>query len=445
MVNTARQLYRLLNIHKYESFNIIIQIHHINLKVGDDDNSKYIVHLKIGNRYSYTHYYKQYLNKVHIEVGGKKEKKKEKKKKKKKEKKKENVHKKGHKKSNKNERKNMVVKQNNDTIRIEVYKKGTLKNTFIGSADLHIYTDIVKKLFPCNMYFNIANKNQIVATACLSFHYINLDCINKEDQIYTSLFIETIIAVQKNQSRNNEMIEKLINEGVEHFDAIKETDVSSTIYKNISSLAIEDKIRLFCKNLNGHLLHSNFYIKRFYNKYFFYMHFFKGKFYWCYYNEEADAKVDKNRVGYIRLEYVVNVYSDVYSHKYFYIKYRKKREKKENYLYLKTVDKDRNIWVNIIHDFIILVSNYRREKKNKRNKIKELTDNYAEGASKEAIEINKQLSRSFSTNSIKNKYLNKKNAVDTLSNVDKDEGHTGAAELDQVLGEDAKNLCNYSD
>ncbi|SCO65648.1 conserved Plasmodium protein, unknown function [Plasmodium vivax] len=404
------QLYRLLNIHKYESFNIIIQIHHINLKVGDDDNSKYIVHLKIGNRYSYTHYYKQYLNKVHIE-----------------------------------ERKNMVVKQNNDTIRIEVYKKGTLKNTFIGSADLHIYTDIVKKLFPCNMYFNIANKNQIVATACLSFHYINLDCINKEDQIYTSLFIETIIAVQKNQSRNNEMIEKLINEGVEHFDAIKETDVSSTIYKNISSLAIEDKIRLFCKNLNGHLLHSNFYIKRFYSKYFFYMHFFKGKFYWCYYNEEADAKVDKNRVGYIRLEYVVNVYSDVYSHKYFYIKYRKKREKKENYLYLKTVDKDRNIWVNIIHDFIILVSNYRREKKNKRNKIKELTDNYAEGASKEAIEINKQLSRSFSTNSIKNKYLNKKNAVDTLSNVDKDEGHTGAAELDQVLGEDAKNLCNYSD
>lgn len=122
----------------------------------------------------------------------------------------------------------MVVKQNNDTIRIEVYKKGTLKNTFIGSADLHIYTDIVKKLFPCNMYFNIVNKNQIVATACLSFHYINLECIKKEDQIYTSLFIETIIAVQKNHSRNNEMIEKLINEGKEHFDAIKETDVSSS-------------------------------------------------------------------------------------------------------------------------------------------------------------------------------------------------------------------------
>ncbi|GAB64992.1 hypothetical protein PCYB_041940 [Plasmodium cynomolgi strain B] len=404
------QLYRLLNIHKYESFNVIIQIHHINLKMGDDENSKYIVHLKIGNRYSYTHYYKQYLNKIHIE-----------------------------------ERKNMVVKQNNDTIRIEVYKKGTLKNTFIGSADIYIYTDIVKKLFPCNMYFNIVNKNQIVATACLSFHYINLDCIKKEDQIYTSLFIETIIAVQKNQSRNNEMIEKLINEGKEHFDAIKETDVSSTIYNNISTLAIEDKIRLFCKNLNGYLLHSNFYIKRFYNKYFFYMHFFKGKFYWCYYNEEADAKVDKNRVGYIRLEYVVNVYSDVYSHKYFYIKYRKKREKKENYLYLKTVEKDRNIWVNIIHDFIILVSNYRREKKNKRNKIKELTDNYAEGASKEAIEINKQLSRSFSTNSIKNKYLNKKNVADTLSNVDKDEGHTKDPELDQVLGDASQNMCNYSD
>ncbi|GAW79502.1 hypothetical protein, conserved [Plasmodium gonderi] len=403
-------LYRLLNIHKYESFNIIIQIHHINLKMGDEDNSKYIVHLKIGNRYSYTHYYKQYLNKIHIE-----------------------------------ERKNMVVKQNNDTIRIEVYRKGTLKNTFIGSADLHIYTDIVKKLFPCNAYFNIVNKNQIVATTCLSFHYINLDCIRKEDQIYTSLFIETIISVQKNQSRNNELIEKLINAGREHFEAIKETDVSSTIYNNISSLAIEDKIRLFCKNLNGYLLHSNFYIKRFYNKYYFYMHFFKGKFYWCYYNEEADAKVDKNRVGYIRLEYVMNVYSDVYSHKYFYIKYKKKREKKENYMYLKTMDKDRNIWVNIIHDFIILISNYRREKKNRKNKIKELTNNYAEGASKEIIEINKQLSRSFSNNSIKNKYLNKKNIVDTLSNVDKDENHTNVHELEHDLKNISQNMCNYSD
>ncbi|SBT32244.1 conserved Plasmodium protein, unknown function [Plasmodium ovale wallikeri] len=310
------QLYRLLNIHKYESFNIIIQIHHINLKIGDDDNSKYIVHLKIGNRYSYTHYYKQYLNKIHIE---------------------------------------------------------------------------------------------------------------------------------KSQGKNNEKIEKLINQGTEHFEAIKEMDVSSTIYKNISNLAIEDKIRLFCKNLNGHLLHSNFYIKRFYNKYYFYLHFFKGKFYWCYYNEEADAKVDKNRVGYIRLEHVVNVYSDVYSHKYFYVKYRKKREKKENYLYLKTMDKDRNIWVNIIHDFIILVSNYRREKKNKRNKIKELTNVYTEGASKEEIEMNNKLSRTFSTNSMKNKYLEKKNMAETMSNVDKGEEHANETELSHIFKDMSKNMYNYSD
>ncbi|CZT98120.1 hypothetical protein PFMG_02936 [Plasmodium falciparum IGH-CR14] len=404
------QLYRLMNIHKYESFSIIIQIHHLNLKFGDDDNAKFIVHLKIGNRYAYTHYHKQYQNKVHIE-----------------------------------ERKNMVVKQNNNTLRLEVYKKGTLKNTFFGSAEIHIYSEIVKKLFPCNVYFNITNKNQIVGTACLSFHYINLDCIKKDDQIYTSLFIETIISVQKNQTKNNEKIEKLIDEGKEHFEAIKETDLSTTIYKNISNLVLEDKIRLFCKNLNGYLLHSNFYIKRFYNKYYFYLHFFKGKFYWCYYNEEADAKMDKNRVGYVRLEYVANVYSDVYSHKYFYIKYRKKNERKENYLYLKTIDKDRNIWVNIIHDFIILVSNYKRERKNKKYKIKEFKDNLIEDTPKEILEINKTLSRSLSNNSMKNKYLDKKKKVEVLSDMDNEENYMNSGDLGPVFKDMSKNMYNYSD
>ncbi|SPJ08349.1 conserved Plasmodium protein, unknown function [Plasmodium sp. DRC-Itaito] len=404
------QLYRLMKIHKYESFSIIIQIHHLNLKFGDDENAKFIVHFKIGNRYAYTHYHKQYQNKVHIE-----------------------------------ERKNMVVKQNNNTLRLEVYKKGTLKNTFFGSAEIHIYSEIVKKLFPCNVYFNITNKNQIVGTACLSFHYINLDCIKKDDQIYTSLFIETIISVQKNQTKNNEKIEKLIDEGKEHFQAIKETDISSTIYKNISNLALEDKIRLFCKNLNGYLLHSNFYIKRFYNKYYFYLHFFKGKFYWCYYNEEADAKMDKNRVGYVRLEYVVNVYSDVYSHKYFYIKYRKKNERKENYLYLKTIDKDRNIWVNVIHDFIILVSNYKREIKNKKYKIKEFKDNLIEDTPKEILEINKTLFRSLSNNSMKNKYLDKKKKVEALSDMDNEENHMNSGDLGPVFKDMSKNMYNYSD
>ncbi|EUR79134.1 hypothetical protein PFBG_00624 [Plasmodium falciparum 7G8] len=436
-----------MNIHKYESFSIIIQIHHLNLKFGDDDNAKFIVHLKIGNRYAYTHYHKQYQNKVHIE-----------------------------------ERKNMVVKQNNNTLRLEVYKKGTLKNTFFGSAEIHIYSEIVKKLFPCNVYFNITNKNQIVGTACLSFHYINLDCIKKDDQIYTSLFIETIISVQKNQTKNNEKIEKLIDEGKEHFEAIKETDLSTNthnilylgscllasvctlcicrnrelfphisenkpiaIYKNISNLVLEDKIRLFCKNLNGYLLHSNFYIKRFYNKYYFYLHFFKGKFYWCYYNEEADAKMDKNRVGYVRLEYVANVYSDVYSHKYFYIKYRKKNERKENYLYLKTIDKDRNIWVNIIHDFIILVSNYKRERKNKKYKIKEFKDNLIEDTPKEILEINKTLSRSLSNNSMKNKYLDKKKKVEVLSDMDNEENYMNSGDLGPVFKDMSKNMYNYSD
>ncbi|CXH94224.1 conserved Plasmodium protein, unknown function [Plasmodium berghei] len=403
-------LYRLLNIHKYEAFNIIVQIHHINLKFGDDDNNKYILHLKVGTRYSYTNYYKNHLNKIHIE-----------------------------------ERKNLVIKQNNTTLTVEVYKKGTIKNTFVGSAEIHIYNDIIKKFFPCNIYFNVVNKNQIVATACLSFHYINLDSIKKEDQLYTSLFIETIISVQKYQNKNNEQLEKLISQGIEHFNAIKELDISTTIYKNITNLPSEDKIRLFCKSLNGHLLHSNFYVKSFYNKYYFYLHFFKGKFYWCYYNEEADAKIDNNRVGYIRLECVKNVYSDVYSHRYFYIKYRKKNEKKENYLYLKTVDRDRNIWINIIHDFIILVNNYRKEKKMKKNKIKELTTNYIQGKSQEEIEINRKLSQSFSKNSIKNKYLEKKNFIETLSNADEENYKTNDNELDNILKDMTKNMYIYSD
>ncbi|SBT70588.1 conserved Plasmodium protein, unknown function, partial [Plasmodium malariae] len=156
--------------------------------------------------------------------------------------------------------------------------------------------------------------------------------------------------------------------------------------------------------------------------------------------------VDTNRVGYIRLEYVVNVYSDVYSHKYFYIKYRKKREKKENYLYLKTMDKDRNIWVNVIHDFIILTSNYRREKKNKRNKIKGLQNNYEEGgASKEVVEINNKLSHSLSKNSMKIKYLNKKNVVETSSNIDNEESYTKSPELGHVVKDMGKNMYNYSD
>ncbi|CRG98771.1 conserved Plasmodium protein, unknown function [Plasmodium relictum] len=404
------QIYRFLNIHKYESFSVIIEIHHINLKFSDDEKKKYIIHLKIGNRYAYTHYYKEYQNKIHIE-----------------------------------ERKNMLVKQNNNVLRIEVYKKGTLKNTFFGSSDIHIYNDIIKKLFPNNIYFNLVNKNQIVANISLSFHYINLNCIKKDDQIYTSLFIETIISVQKSQNKNNKKIEELINEGKEHFEAIKETDVSLNIYKNISSLAIEDKIHLFCKNLNGYLLYSNYYVKRYYYKYYFYLHFFKGKFYWCYYNDETDALVDNNRIDYIRLEYVVNVYSDVYNHKYFYIKYKKKNEKKENYLYLKTVDKDRNIWINVIHDFIILINNYKNEKKSKKKKLKEKNKQDKKRTSREIEDNNNSLSHSLSMNSIKNKYLDKKYKVDTLSNIDNEDDYKSHVDLRSIYKDMNKNMYNYSD
>lgn len=322
------KFYRFFNIHKYETFNITLEIHHVNLKFSDDEKSKFIIHLKIGNRYAYTHFYKQHNNKIYIE-----------------------------------ERKNMTVKQNNSVLIIEVYKKGTLKNTLFGRTEIPIYNEIIKKLFPCNSFFNILNKNQIVATICLSFYYIDLSCVRKDDQIYSSLFIETIINVQKKKNKNHKKIKQMLEEGTDHFDIIKKLDVSKNIYRNISSLAIVDKIRIFSRNLNGYLLYTNYYIKRIYYNYYFHLHFFKGKFYWCFYNDEKDAQEDRNRVDYVKLENVLNVYSDAYNHRYFYVKYTRKYEKAPSYLYLKSVDRDRNIWVNVIHDFIILINNYKKEKK----------------------------------------------------------------------------------
>ncbi|WBY54996.1 protein CERLI1 [Plasmodium yoelii yoelii] len=81
----------------------------------------------------------------------------------------------------------------------------------------------------------------------------------------------------------------------------------------------------------------------------------------------------------------------------------------------------------------------------KKNKIKELTTNYVHGKSQEEIEINRKLSQSFSKNSIKNKYLEKKNLIETLSNADEENYKTNDNELDNILKDMTKNMYIYSD
>lgn len=81
----------------------------------------------------------------------------------------------------------------------------------------------------------------------------------------------------------------------------------------------------------------------------------------------------------------------------------------------------------------------------KKNKIKELTTNYIQGKSQEEIEINRKLSQSFSKNSIKNKYLEKKNFIETLSNADEENYKTNDNELDNILKDMTKNMYIYSD
>ncbi|KAF8822550.1 hypothetical protein IE077_003510, partial [Cardiosporidium cionae] len=225
------------------------------------------------------------------------------------------------------ERLSLHVRQCDNSLQIITYKNGILSNELLGMINLNVVQDLIQQGFPKRRWYTLSKEGRSTLRIQVSFHKLDTDNIALGEIPMSPLVQQALLHAQYEAE----------SEG-------KKIDI------DIEEMGELEQLRFFSKVLEGPLQKMKFFGNRWENLYFKAVERSDGNWQWQYWNSKQSCQDGGDCLGALAFLAISLVLPDKYDRACFYVKYHDATGAHD--IFLKRVDRDRNIWSEGLYEFI---------------------------------------------------------------------------------------------